>query len=233
MASLDKTGSYYQLRGRVGGIVVSSNATTSYVKAFTPPKNPGSTLTNARQVGFATVSAGWNALNILQKLAWANAALLPEYQKTDWFGNTYSLTGRQLYMEIGLIRFLAFGTVPGNPPVDPPPLGTPFAFFSLSSSNAVIPSTFSWIGVWPPTAAAVRIRAAYVRGWGAITRANTRQIVCIPLLGIARPYNIQTFMENAFGLLPLKYSVTMEVQSISTEVRLGVAYTYDQKSTGT
>lgn len=85
-------------RGRVGGLVLSANASGAYAKSFRMGINRQSAAQQQARGRLGNKGAPWRALTPVQRTAWATYAALPAQAKTDSLGNTYFLNGYQWYV---------------------------------------------------------------------------------------------------------------------------------------
>lgn len=86
------------IRGTVGGLTFSANASGPHARVWTRSSNPRSTLQQTSRYRLASNSLAWRSLSSSDQATWiAWAAANPQ---TDVFGNTYYWTGLQAYVKI-------------------------------------------------------------------------------------------------------------------------------------
>jgi hypothetical protein len=85
-------------RGKVAGSVFSKNRGGAYVRTKVTGTNPATAAQTLVRSRLALYSQGWRALTASQRAEW-NAAV-GNFPKTNQFGNTYLMSGQQLYQMI-------------------------------------------------------------------------------------------------------------------------------------
>ena len=127
-------------RGKLGGHVLTKNRNGAATRTkVTPVNRRSSTQTTARS-NFSSLSQNWRALTDAQRASWNAAA--PDFVKHNIFGDSYSPTGKNLYMIINRALDRA-----GSARVTTPPAATvPTALTALtigSLTTAAVPFTFA------------------------------------------------------------------------------------------
>lgn len=121
MAKLDATGTLAQTRGRQGGVVVSSNQSGSYVRAWFMPRNPKTPEQLAWQRNWSEWGRGWAALTAGQRALWQTESGSSTWTRTDWFGQPYQPTGLNLWMMVCAMRTALGLAISSTPPTGTPP----------------------------------------------------------------------------------------------------------------
>lgn len=132
MAKVLYTAVVADMRNKLAGSVFSKNKAGNYVRTKVSPVNrrtPDQTIVRQR---LGSLSASWRGLNEVQRAAWSNATA--NYPRRDQFGNTYFLTGSQLY--VGLNTNLATTT---NAIIDTP--GAPVEIPEYTITSVVVNHT--------------------------------------------------------------------------------------------
>jgi len=114
------------IRGTLGGVTYSANATGPYVKSWAPPAQPR-TVPQATQRGYLSQMPGlWRALSSAQWAAWDTFAALPAQELTNSLGEAYYISGfawfcklnlRLYVMEQTLMTAAPTGTRPAAPTI--------------------------------------------------------------------------------------------------------------------
>ena len=104
-------------RGKLGGHVFTKSRNGSTVRTKTIPSNPQTTAQQAARSRLASFSAKWRDLTVAQRDAW-NAAV-PQWSKTNVFGDQYNPSGKNLYVSLNINLLIV-----GGAPIDEPPLPT-------------------------------------------------------------------------------------------------------------
>lgn len=111
------------VRGKTGGLVVSSNATGGYVRPwFMPrvPRTPEQTAWVAKWNGWVQQ---WKTLDSGGMAAWSTASEDSVWTRTDWFGQAYQPTGFNLWLIVQSMRDSVGLGVTNTPPSPVPPAG--------------------------------------------------------------------------------------------------------------
>ena len=85
-------------RGKIGGNVLSRNASGAYARKNTAGTNPNTPLQQFVRAIFATISTGWRNMTQGQRDAWN--LVKDEWPQVNSLGQTFTLTGQQLYMKL-------------------------------------------------------------------------------------------------------------------------------------
>lgn len=137
MAKLDSTGTLSQTRGRTGAIVVSSNASGSYARAWFMPRNPRTPAQLAWQRNWQEWTALWTALSSATRGTWETASAAAVWTRTDWFGQPYQPSGFNLWLMICAIRSALGLTISSSPPSGSVPTGTLTCSLGLTNIDPV------------------------------------------------------------------------------------------------
>lgn len=232
MAVIDKTSSWYSLRGKVGGLCVSSNGQASYVKALRPPNPSKSPLQTEQRLAWATLFGVWRSLGAVIQGLWKTAAAGATYVRYDWYGQPYHMSGMNLFFAINRVTLEAFGTYQLAPPAAGTPAGAPASTFALRSSTNILGSDWSTAAPWDASIAALRLRAHASFNGSQLTSTSTPKLVVYWLRSIGSPLSITSALEASFGKLPLSYRMFFSVAPVTAEGRIGTELTYSVASLG-
>lgn len=109
------------IRGKVGNLTYSKNASGNYVTQNNFPTNPRSLKQSRQRAIFASQSSEWANLFGGFKSAWGEYASLPAQELTDSMGNPYYASAKAWFL-MQSTRLVRLGLpVPGNPNVNPRP----------------------------------------------------------------------------------------------------------------
>lgn len=103
MAKILFTAVVADMRNKLAGTVFSKNKAGAYARTKVSPVNRRTADQTIVRQRLGTLSQGWRGLSSEQRSAWSSASA--NFPKKDQFGNTYFLTGAQLY--VGLNTNLA------------------------------------------------------------------------------------------------------------------------------
>lgn len=87
-----------EMRGKVGGTVISRNRGGAYIKNKVTPLNPNTSFQQVVKARLASLSQGWRGLTEAQRVAWC--AIVDLYARTDIFGDLRNPSGQQLYVRV-------------------------------------------------------------------------------------------------------------------------------------
>ena len=145
MGRVNSTSQTADVRGKVGGTVLSSNQQGGYAKGFTPPRQVRTPAQQAQRANFAMLIQYWQSLGATTRAAWTATAKLPGWERHDWWGNAYTLTGQQLFLatatQLQRVGVGAFGAPPTAAAPPPPPPATAFLRCSGSSGPSLVSLT--------------------------------------------------------------------------------------------
>jgi hypothetical protein len=118
-----------ELAGSIGGTTYARNKAGAYARAWAKPVNPNTTAQSVARGNFAYGSGMWATLTLAQKEAWNAYAL--SITRVNRFGQPYTPSGRQIYMELATNAMTL-----AQPPLTLPPVET--AVPGLSGTGATI-----------------------------------------------------------------------------------------------
>jgi len=81
------------IRGTVGGVTYSANATSLYAKLWRGPRPSGTRLASKTRCLFGSNGGPWRALSQAKRDAWDTWAALPAQELTDSLGQAYYASG--------------------------------------------------------------------------------------------------------------------------------------------
>lgn len=185
-------------RGKQGGAVFSRNRGGAYIRNKVTPSNPKSASQTLQRNQLANYSQGWRGLTDAQRNEWNAAA--PNFPYTDQFGDTYILSGQNLYIALNTSLIRAGGTAITAPPtagsVSAPTTmtvtmakGTPAA--SVAFTVSPVPANTGW-NLYATTG---------MSAGRSFVSSQLRYIATIPAAGTT-PYNALTAYTTKFGVVP-------------------------------
>lgn len=228
MARVNSASQVADTRGKIGGTVVSSNAQGAYMKSFVPPTLCRTPAQQAQRAQFARYCEVWQGLTPELHALWNATAALPGYERLDWWGNPYSMSGQNLFLATATLLIRVGVPVPLVPPLSGIPPPPPLATAALQHSESLPVSTIALSPPYGAGVAYVLIDAAY-----RIPRAATSPggpltpfyAFTAPAVG---PVNVQDLLEQKWGYLPPGGHVFAQVFSMTANGRcsLPVSYTW-------
>ena len=129
------------LRGKINGTVHSKNRFGQYMRNKTSPVNPQTTSQSGVRNSFSTFAQGWRSLTAAQRAAWISA--VDGFTKTNVFGDTYKLTGANLYMSLNRNIATAAGAAITSPPIPAAVTGITALSCDPDVSDATIVATYT------------------------------------------------------------------------------------------
>lgn len=218
MAKISPSSLLIDVRGKLGGLVFSSNKSGGYLTTLKRPIQPNTTA--QRNIRGRTRSAAlwwtenrldtppdppWNTQSY--KAHWDDFAALPERIRYDYWGEPYTVTGYNEFLNFAVVEALDGNAFRETPPTDPIPALWPDLEVCLRSSDrasgsyikstttSTIQSSYPWL--------TLNVRYSLARDdsippyrfvWaGPVPTANTE-------------IDIQADIEAVFGSLPLTIS---------------------------
>lgn len=141
-----------ELKGSVGGTTFKGTRSGAVVQnkvchAPFQPKGMGNGLSAgsaASNIAMATCVGIWKGLNLSERAAWTSAA--PSFPSTNKFGESYTPSGYQLFLECNLTN-LSFGFATTTTPPTPTSLPSP-PTLSLNWTGTALTYTIDWSGVF-------------------------------------------------------------------------------------
>jgi hypothetical protein len=186
MGKLDSTGTLAQTRGRQGGVVVSSNQTGSYARAWFMPRVPRTPDQLAWSRNWAQWAKAWAALTDVQRAAWDTASTAATWTRADWFGQTYQPSGFNLWMMIAAMKNSVGVALSATPPSGTPP-------------GDIITTEMSLAGVDPVTLARVCLLTVGQNAPAAWAYVEIQTGWLISTAGAARNKPFRPFITQAVG----------------------------------
>lgn len=120
-----------QLSGKAGNVVASRNHFGSYLRTRTIPKLVQNAKTGAVRANFGANSQSWRGVSATNMAGWAALALtLP---RSNTLGQTYHLTGAQLYNAINRNLYTIGAALVTVPPAWSPPVAIASATITATS----------------------------------------------------------------------------------------------------
>lgn len=112
------------VRGTIGGITYSANASGPHARLWSKCSNPNTPRQSLTRANISGLGALWTALSPAQRLTWKNFGLAPPELDTNSLGEVIYLTGWQWFTRVNQRRQAAAlpttSTLPANTAVTPP-----------------------------------------------------------------------------------------------------------------
>lgn len=198
------------VRNKVGTNVFSKGRFGPIVRIRVSPTQPRTAAQNAVRANFTTNSKAWDALTQAQRNAWI--ALAASAPQKDIFGNTYFMTGLQLYQAINRnLDTIAIAAIP-DPPADLV-VGAPGALTAASAAGPPITLTLT-----PTTAAGANevptIYGAAPLKAGRLFVGNRYRYIGKMAAAAAGPWDIAAMYAAKFGALAAGQNVNLAARYI-------------------
>lgn len=160
----------------------------------TSPVNPQTTAQSGVRNSFSTYAQGWRSLTTAQRAAW-NAAV-QDFKKTNVFGDSYALTGANLYMSLNRNIASAAGTPITSPPIPAAVTGMLTLSGDPDVSDATILMTYT-----PaiPATGTVLVFATAPQSAGVSFVKNKYRLIEAIVAADVSPYDITAAYEAKFG----------------------------------
>ena len=187
--------------GSVGAVTYSHNRGGAYIRSLAIPTNPNTpaqTLTRNRLSG---LSQGWKTLTQSQRLAWG--ALATSLPQVNALGDTFTLSGQQLYIGYNQFRLYAsLAVVAEAPTLDAAPIVTPG---TLTVTGSATPASRVMTLAYNPviaTGQSLRIYATAPSSAGIqYFKQSQYRLIGVFAAPQTSPINIKTAYETVFGVL--------------------------------
>lgn len=184
-------------RGKLGGHVASRNRGGAYFRTKVTPVNPSTTAQQNVRNSFTDLSQGWRALTPAQRLQWNNA--VPNYQRTDIFGDLKTPSGKDLYQRLNG-NLLAAGQAIINTPVMPQGSDS-FTSFTLAANTTGGTLTATFAPAIAAGSSVVVLATAALSPGVSFAKNKFRQIEVL-VNGDVSPYDLAASYILKFGALP-------------------------------
>jgi hypothetical protein len=184
-------------RGKIGGHVASKNRAGSYFRTKVTPVNPRSAAQLSARNRLTVPVQAWRGLTDAQRSAW-NAAV-PQFSKTDIFGDLKSPSGFNLYAKLSINLSLA-----AQSPISLPPTSLAVSTVTLSSVTAAFgtPAISMVLSGNVPAGTAMIVNATPALSAGkSFVKSELRRINTYPA-ATATPVNLLSVWTGKFGSIP-------------------------------
>lgn len=104
------------IKGKIGNTVFQGGKAGPIVRGRVIPINPRSSAQLNVRGNLTSLSKAWASLTENERLAWDSAAASGDWRETDAFGNSFNLSGEQLYLKLNLVIDFIGETRLTNPP---------------------------------------------------------------------------------------------------------------------
>lgn len=196
------------------------------MKGFVPPTLRRTPAQQEQRRLFAYYTYQWSLLTDPQREDWADCAALPGYERYDWWGNPYALTGQQLFLATCFLLARVSAGLPAGPPLSavppPPPDATAELRYSLSLAHSEIALTPPW-----PVGVAFCLLDVNYR---IPVTADAPSGPFTPFYSFTDPdcgpFDAQALLESRFGNIPLPASLFVQVYSMTTDGRCSLPVSY-------
>lgn len=229
MAKIKTTSLLAEIRGKLGGIVFSSNGHGFYAKSLVTPVQPRTQAQTERRNWFSDAVRSFNAMTPIQIAAWQAFAADPTNTRYDYFGDPYLPTAINQYASINLLRQSAGLSRTNTAPTGALPSALPnmsvFIDFQAAGGN----STLSALAAFPASVAYVHV---LFRIWASLGRTSPP----LPLYFLdvypkaSFPVDIQADLTSIVGAMPTDGNWYVALAPLSTEFRIGTTKTYAGRS---
>lgn len=181
-------------RGKIGGHVASKNRGGAYLRTKSSPANAQSVSQSAVRNRFTAFAQGWRSLTQAQRDAWNNA--VPNYSRTDLFGDIRNPSGINLYQRLNNVLSSI-----GVAALSSPPLPSSVGIVSALSMTAAVavPAVSLVLSNAVPAATALKIFATAPGSAGkAFVKGNFR-LITTAAPAATTPINLLTAYNAKFG----------------------------------
>lgn len=199
-------------RGSIGGVTFSASKQSATARSRVSRRSPDTPPNAAQKNYFGGVPTLWNTtLTDGQRDDWIALAATIDY--TDVFGNTYHVSGINLFTQVNARRHMA-----GLAPLTDAPADGYVAALTSISLSATAPSTIA-ITFSPsptPTAHALYVRASWPMAPGRGTKTDLRRVILASATAISSPLSISAAYLAAYKAMPSGRKILIGVRQLNT-----------------
>ena len=116
MAKVNYSTLVADVAGKVGNVVFQRGKAGPIVRSRVIPINPKSLSQSLVRSRMTVRSKAWASLSESQRSSWDSAAASASWTQTDTFGNSFQLSGEQLYIKLNLVIASVGGSAIASPP---------------------------------------------------------------------------------------------------------------------
>jgi len=204
-------------RASIGGATASKNRAGNYFRERIAPVQPRTPAQQAIRAGLATLSAQWRALTASQIAAWN--ALATQVVKKDSLGNSYTLTGEQLYVGNNQSLTLNSQANVSTPPASPPSFPGPMLLAAAASAGGATFTLDSGLLAAP---------AGYVFE----VRATPQLSAGISFVGASRYRFIDSLADSTFASLNIHAAYIAKFGALTLGSTIGLGLSLVEVATG-
>lgn len=214
------------LRGRLGSVVFSSNASGGHCYIYTPPIRRKNSRNASPELFFSTLVSSWSYLTPIQRAAWSTYAQQADNERQDWFGDPYFPSSRAQFISINMARLQSSYALTAVPPAGALPAPLPAFSAGVFSSSDVSDSYID-----PNTAFDPSISYVYVSGVIAFSSARTTPpsdphfFSIIPVTD-PWPLVLNSYFSAVYGVVPDSGAWWIRLYPVSSEFRFGTGVYY-------
>lgn len=190
------------IRGSIAGSTFSVNANGAYVRNRGTVANPNTSKQQTQRAILSWLSTLWKSISATQKEQWATAASIKSFVNS--LGQSYHLTGFQLYMKVNA-GLDVIGILPKTtPPADVVVLGVETVNLTLNVADFELSVTFTDTTTVVPAATTLLIEATPPMSLGVYRpkRPDFKKIQTVAALAPTTAINIQAAYASVYGIPP-------------------------------
>jgi hypothetical protein len=231
MARVDSSSTTADIRGRIGSLVLSSNAQGNYAKVFVPPSLRRTPAQQEQRRLFALASQTWLTLSSAVQDDWNDCAATAGYQRYDWWGNAYYLTGQQLYISTFLLLNRVGAGAPSGPPLSAVPAAPPTLSVHWYWSPDTHQSTIELTTSFPASVDYALVDFSYRIPPGSSSPASPFVPLTLFVNPDNGPFDLHGLLDPLVGYSPLAARMFLQVYSMTHDGRLSLPVAYTATAT--
>lgn len=132
------------IRGTVGGLTFTNSRSGPVAKAWSRPTRTVTGKQSDQRVKLSGWPGQWRALSSADKTAWNDWANLPDQEKTNSLGETYTISGWNWYLTVNTWREMQGLAALSTPPVGAWPSIPGISDVTFENSGGVTELTIEW-----------------------------------------------------------------------------------------
>jgi len=189
------------IRGTIGGITFSANATATYAKQWSGPRRNGTRLASKSRCVFGRNGSPWREMSDAQRAAWDVYAALPAQELTNSLGQAYYASGWNWFASLNSRLAWIERTAITTPPAGARPAAPTISSVVLEASGGGDTSAITY----PVDEFDAYDFVLFGRLWlsqGAVARTAGFFLILASQSPGASSTNVQSQLESVFGSIP-------------------------------
>ena len=230
MAKIKTSSLLAEIRGNLGGVVFSSNGHGFYCRSLRQPTNPRTNRQSTQRNIFSDTVRTWATLSASEIAGWNTFAADPNNTRYDYFGDPYLPSGLNQFSIINILRNGA-----GLPMINTAPTAgvcgnLPPMQVYIDFQAAIANSYIQRMATFAPSLAYVQVKLQLWASIGKLQPPLPLKMLSIQSSGSYNPYDIQSLIDDRYGLPPSDGNWYVSLTPYTAELRSGTTKTYTARN---